>query len=161
MDSATVIAVSAVLATLIGVWISYNHHKLSVTPRLVGKWHTAIEGKGIRIRYDLCNHGIGPAVIKQFQFFLSKEPFNHKEKAETVKELISAALKSQFPHALLEYSFPSVDYIIPAGSAYNILVLYFSDARKEDIKSVLYPIDLRVDYQSIYGVKDHFDSRED
>jgi hypothetical protein len=156
-----VISLCALGVSIFSICAVIRHHKLSVTPRLIRHMNRARKEDGIVITTELCNHGIGPAKIKKFSLFLDGKPFT--EKWDPIESLIESALAGKVPYELLRQAYPGKDYHLIAGQTYLLAEIFLPGAQKSDEKNLnehFRRMQFRIDYESLYGVPFHLDTRE-
>src|SRR5688572_25280527 len=81
LSEATVTAMSAVfialLALTVTIWqaaLTRRHNRLSVRPHLRIDWLVSDEGTDEKVSVVLSNNGLGPAIIKRFQWKIDGKP---------------------------------------------------------------------------------------
>lgn len=139
-----------------------RHNILSVTPYLMTNNHTDRSNDGLTITVDLCNHGIGPAKIKTVTLFLDGKVFS-SPKGNPIEELVKARVAGkQIGYEVRKCACPKTGYCIIVGQVYRMLELFIPRGQKSDeakLDEILNGTDLRIEYESFYGVSGAFDTR--
>ncbi len=140
-----------------------HHNRLSVKPHLVKSHQVDWNNDGAVFTVDLCNHGIGPARIKNATLFLDGNRFS-SPKGNPVEELIHARIAGKIAgYTVRKCSWPSNNYSLVAGQVYRMLELFIPGAKKSDesvINDLFNGTDIRIEYESFYEEPDVLDSRK-
>lgn len=159
--ASTIIAVCALVLSLFGIYATIRHNKLSVTPKLVRNTNRKRQDDGIIITFDLCNHGIGPAKIVRFDFFLDGKPFTAKW--DPVEALLEAGLGDKISYKILSQGCPGRDYCLIVGQNYRLAEVFLPGAKQSDeqrLNEIFSRMNFRVEYESLYGVRYALDTRD-
>ncbi len=141
-----VIAFCALGATIWQVYTTRKHNKLSVRPWL----ETKLSGRKVstyraKVEIKLTNHGIGPAIIKNFvPLWDGEEVLCHDDEAYT--EFLKEKFQ-QYKNVTHEPCLPNV--VIPSGESITLLSVEYDVHYSPSVP----PLDefyVRIDYQSIY-----------
>ncbi len=130
-------------------------------PKLIRSTNRNRQDDGIVITFDLCNHGIGPAKIRSFDLFLDGKPFTSKW--DPVEALIEAGLGDKVSYKLLSQGFPGRDYCLVVGQTYRLAEIFLPGAKQADeqhLNELFKRMNFRVEYESLYGVSDVLDTRD-
>ncbi len=139
-----------------------RHNKLSVTPHLSGCSNKETTNEGSVFSYEVSNNGIGPAKIKSFVLFRDGKPFP-KGKGDYVEELIREHLGNQLNYQIIHNFNYGKDVSMKVGDTRCILKIFFPGAKQDDQEKILKNFEalrLRIEYESFYGEKFIFDSRD-
>jgi hypothetical protein len=154
----TVIALCALIFTAYQVTATRRHDRLSVKPLLCAQIETDITGQVGRLEVFLENHGLGPAVIDHFSIQLSGKALDFAH-VGAAKQIFSEILGS----APTTYSLggPRQGESLKADARLRIVQAYFEVKDHEEyLHKVrqLGMLELVVDYQSVYGNRQHLKS---
>lgn len=130
-------------------------------PKLIRSTNRNRQDNGITITFDLSNHGLGPARIKSFDLFLDGKLFTSKW--DPIEALLEAGLKGKVSYKLLSQACPGRDYCLIVGQTYRLAEIFFSGAKQSDeqrLKELFDRMNFRVEYESLYGVPDVLDTRD-
>jgi hypothetical protein len=162
MTTDAIIGGAALALTLYGMAATRKHNRLSVKPSVVSRNHTNWADEGMVYSYDLCNFGIGPAVIRKFTLILDGKPFC-PDTGSPVAGLIKTVFSGEFNFVVRNNSFPNAGYILPANQTYQVVEIFFSkltagqESKFDQLKARM---NLCVEYESLYGDWFVFDTRE-
>jgi hypothetical protein len=153
-----VIALCALGLTWWQAAVSRNHNRLSVRPHLTLWRH--LDNDNHRYQIDLLNNGIGPAVINSFSVMVDGVEIDGK-----ASEKIEKAVKMLFPNCLyrLESGYVGKNYIMSEKESRVIGLLDFfgKQLTPQIVHDALNRVDLKIEYESIYGDKDCLDTSKD
>ncbi|NKI16243.1 hypothetical protein HCU74_02300 [Spongiibacter sp. KMU-166] len=136
-----------------------KHNRLSLKPSLV--METSTTNIPPTINATIVNAGLGPAVIKNIQFF-----YHGTELVGDIEYELKAAISNILENFLVESTLVSLmtsGYVFRASSENNLIrikVLPHESTCIDNMKELLDIIDIRIEYQSFYGEPDAYDSRE-
>ena len=157
-----VISLCAVSLTAYGLYSTWRHNRLSVTPHITGCSNTNNAPEGVIFSYDVSNNGIGPARITKFMLFKDGEEFP-KRNGDYVESLILEHLGKRIDYQIkFTFNF-GTKASMKAGTTQRMAEILFPKTTKADherIGNVVKGMDMRIEYESFYGVPDHFDTRE-
>lgn len=150
--SSTLIALCAFVLTFWQAYISRQHNKLSVTPHLTTWSHK--NQKENQYIVELCNNGIGPALIESFGIHVDGQLIAGKG-----QDPIENTLRILFPqyHYDSTQSYLAKGYMMAAEESRNVVSIKFHGERVptiDEIENAGKRVRLLIDYQSIY--KDKF-----
>jgi hypothetical protein len=157
---ASVIIALATCAVLI--WqlrVQRKHNKLSVSPHL----EIWMDFSDNRCQIYLENYGIGPAKITAFEIFVDNKKIvaeRHQLIPQTIKSLFSSGMPIIIDY---KYAWVSDGFWIPVGRKVTLVGCEFqpSSALEDKILNLLKSrVELKIQYESIYGKKDSFNSKE-
>jgi hypothetical protein len=157
-----VISICAVSLTAYGLYATRRHNRLSVTPHIVGCSNIVYNPNDIIYSYDLSNNGIGPARIKKFILLKDDKEFP-KGKGDYVESLIHEHLRNRINYQIKNTSNFGTKSSMRAGTTQRIAEIVFPGKIKSDLEkiaSIVKGMDMRIEYESFYGVPDYFDTRE-
>jgi hypothetical protein len=157
-----IVSASAILLTFYGLYATRRHNRLSVTPHLSGCRNNDITNEGFLFSYDISNNGIGPAKIKKFNLFRHGKIFP-KGNVDYVEALICEHLGNRLNRQILhQFNFGN-DVSMKAGETRCIVKILFPGAKRNDQENILKELDgldALIEYESFYGQKFVFDTRD-
>jgi hypothetical protein len=106
------------------------------------------------------NHGVGPARIKSFDFFLDGKPFTSQ--LDPVEALIEAGLGGKVQYKILSQGCPGKDYCIIAGQTYRLAEIFIPGAKQADeprLTKLFERMNYRIEYESLYRIGYTLDTR--
>jgi len=142
-----IIALAALLATIWQGRSTYTHNKLSVKPLLNIEEH----GHPNRpIKLELCNKGVGPALIKQYSIILDGK--EHEAEEFESLEIIIHKIGIDPKTAQWDAAFPGYSVLLPGES---ISLLAFRNSHEEEVLydfllEQLPRINFLIEYECIY-----------
>ena len=155
-NASNVIAICALIATFYQAAVTRKHNRLSVKPHLT-TWHSS-RYDGVEI-FEIINNGVGPALIKEFQLFADGQ----KIKGEGT-DIVSNCIKTTFSAynvSILDSGYLGNGYMMSANE-HRVLAAFTFEENKEpseaEFEHLTNKIRLVVQYESIYGVPDTYDS---
>lgn len=163
MTTDTIIAGSAFVLSIYGIFSTKRHNRLSVTPHIVANRHFTRRDDGFLYSYDLCNHGVGPARITAFTVLLDGKPFTCAKGKDLIEELFIARIAGRVEYTMLISSVPQRNYCLLPGQTHRICEFFIPGATRADedrLNAVFKGTDLRVEYESFYSEKFVFDTRD-
>lgn len=158
-NAAEIIALCALFFTAHQAYTTRRHNRLSVKPRLA-TFITSdrFPGKAL-LSAKLINNGLGPAIIKSFQIYLD----GNRLEIKSSTQMEDALKKVLHDKKLITTSatFLGKNYAMPAKESKDIVIVNFVLERDNEFEEIVSRLkfDLVVEYESIYGDKDVFDSR--
>lgn len=164
MSAEVIIAGCALILTIYELHANRRHNRLSVVPHIVSSFHKDWNNDGLTATYDICNHGIGPARIKKFTLYIKGEVFTPPEKKEPIESLICTHVAGRLKYDIKKQAFPGRDYSILAGQSYRLCEIQFPNAKTADLDGmdeIWKGMDIRIEYESFYGVGYVFDTRQE
>jgi hypothetical protein len=156
-DPTIIIAVLAIIVTLIGLWISASysrqtlehtikHSKLSVEPILNIPF--SVSQSDYTLRLEMYNSGIGTAIINKFSLVYENE---------TVDDFsILLYDHINFKYKLKHYSFPNAPITIALSANNSLCLLDVKFNNKEEfieVHNLLKKVKYDIDYETMYGEK--------
>ncbi|MBV5283422.1 MAG: hypothetical protein JZU53_13435 [Paludibacter sp.] len=156
-DPTIIIAVLAIIVTLMGLWISASysrqtlehtikHSKLSVEPILNIPF--SVSQNDYTIRLEMYNSGIGTAIIDKFSLVY---------KNETVGDFSILLYKHiNFNYKLKHYSFPDppINIALAANNSLCLLDIKFNNKEEfNEVYDLLKTVKYDIDYETMYGEK--------
>ncbi|MCP5361020.1 MAG: hypothetical protein H6908_00035 [Hyphomicrobiales bacterium] len=155
---ASVIAGCALVLTIVEIHLSQRHNRLSAKPYLTTFSNKGTDKQRKWANVELMNNGTGPAFIKSFKVY-HEGNFVCDTDYDEIETFLTQTLPKECNH---HFETLGKDYSMPVNEKRNLLMLEFSvDASEHDPKTIINKFDLVVDYESIYGQKFTYDSRED
>lgn len=163
LNPSSVIALCALMVAVVTVAARLRHDRLSVRPFLVLDLRapdTKVKANGLVVTYVLTNKGLGPALVRRFEFLLDDVP-QVNVRNEGVLQLVEKC----YPDEVLqvEVSTPNEDYVLRAGEEYQLLRVTFpallrGTDQNEFVKRIL-RIGVRIRYSSFYKTPFVLDTR--
>jgi hypothetical protein len=157
-----VISLCAISLTAYGLYATRRHNRLSVTPHLSGCRNKDMTSEGFWFSYDISNNGIGPAKIKKFILFRNGK-ISPKGKDDYVEALIHQHLGDQLNYQIVhQFNFGN-DVSMKAGDTRCIVKIFFPGAKQADQENLLKRLeglDAQIEYESFYGQKFIFDTKD-
>ncbi len=158
-NSAEIIAICALIFTAYQAYLLRKHNRLSVTPKLAVFTARNSENKIGTINIELSNNGLGPAIIKKYEFEVDDKVKTFKDSDEALKfiEKLVGVIGVENKITLI---LPG--HIIAAGESSTMLHLKFSEESNgwEHIEGIIDRLSLRVKYTSMYGEQFEYHSIE-
>lgn len=145
--ASAIIAVCAIILTMVQAWITRRHNRLSVRPCLAQESHKSVSPQFGELTVRLVNKGIGPAIIDEFTVFLDGKP---SEANEAVGNVLGDLKGTKTVSTM------GLGSAISAGESKIILALQFPISSADDVEQVMAKVnklDLRVTYRSMYKEK--------
>ncbi len=156
------IAICAALFTFYQAWLARHHNRLSVQPHLQWSHARTWKDDGFEYRLMVENYGLGPARIKKIELLLNKEAFV-AETDDPIREIVKKAFQNVIPYRVKNSSFPARGYMLKAQSEYPVISLSFPGLKEADVsklEGLRTSIDLRIEYESMYGDARVLDTRK-
>lgn len=158
-----VISICALALTVYSLYATRRHNRLSVVPHLHGYENESTDDKGLTYSYDISNNGIGPARIKKFILLRHDKAFP-KGEGNYVRSSISEHLGNQVNYEI-KFSFNfGYDASLRAGETRRIVEMFFPGVKtgeEDKFWRLLKGMALRIEYESFYGQKFVFDTRNE
>ena len=142
----------AMLAFFLSMWqflALRTHNRLSVKPHLSYEMFNVRTDMGFGI--NICNKGIGPAIIKKFQIFID----NTEIISETNQIWLKALQVMNCNYKFIQVDSLGKDTSISAGEKLPLLTID-EDVNKEQeelFQNALIRLDISIQYESIYKQK--------
>lgn len=156
---AELIALCALFFTLYQTLATRKHNRLSVKPHLCFFTYKTFKDNETVIKATLHNNGLGPALIKTFQFYLDQEAFDVKDEDDFELQLNKVLESNEYK---MDFSRLGEKYAMKAGEERDIVTIQTPITDKEIIKKwlkALERLDLEINFESMYGDKNSYDSR--
>ncbi len=160
--SATIIAICALLLTVIQAYISRKHNRLSVKPSLTVSTYAEYDAPN---RYvcviELINAGLGPAIVDDYIIVYDGKEYyftNHEEFFSLIYDDVfpdNCIYKDDYFY-LFRYG-----SVIPAGESQEILEISFHFKDDDELKVIQEKIkkfSLKIKHHSIYDQKFTYDT---
>lgn len=162
VDSAALfVAGCALVATLVNDRANRVHNRLSVRPKLsvtTETRHLTVDGKlTLHVSAVLRNTGLGPAIIQHYLLLRDREP----EKVESVKGLRDFLERLPLGTAIgndIHFTHLRPKHVLASDERVTIGSFSLPDPPL-DIETTIERIGLLVEYSSLYGDVDVYDSR--
>ena len=161
MTTDTIIAGGALALSLYGIYATSRHNRLSVTPFIFGMRCKVTDHHGLTIAYDIFNHGTGPAKITGF-ILLTKDKPLPEGKGDPIERWIRDHVGDKVKYQMKSHRNLGQNYSLMPGTSCRIIEAYFPGAKPSDldqIEKTFDGLDIRIEYQSFYGLKFAFDTR--
>lgn len=158
INAAILIALCALFFTMYQTLATRKHNRLSVKPHLCFFTHKEFNDNETILKSTLHNNGLGPALIKSFQFYLDEKEIEVKNSDDFDPYIKKILEKLEYKHSFTNLG---KDYAMKAGEERDILVIKTPVTDKNEINEYLKPIerfDLKITFESMYGEKDEYDS---
>lgn len=143
------VALVALVVAVGSFWVQRKHNRLSVKPHLITFTEIVEAKKHVLVR--LKNNGLGPALIKSFEFRFDGKIKNNGSPYK-VGELIDMLLKGVLYRSTRTHL--GTDYAMPANESMvlvDIELMPTESLSLFEVKKRLERIDLIVKYESFYG----------
>ncbi len=149
------VALVALFYTIFQGWRSHTHNKLSLHPLLrIEKRKKKIKDDDYIYEFEVVNYGTGPAIITSNTLFFNsvKKAHNNSEKYHDciVQELIN---KGNVKYEDIKITFLMPTSVIGAGVKKILWSVRYNDKTCDKIIAIVDRLDLRIEYESIYGNK--------
>lgn len=154
-------AVCALGFTLWQLKIGQAHNRLSVRPYLVSRRMRRRGKDGTAASFELLNVGLGPALIREFKVTVDNQAVSSPHR-DPIEELIARCLDGKVSYTVLRTSFPGVGYCMRLHEEYMVAEVFFPKSTRADeklIDQLLERGELDVSYESFYGMRDVFSTR--
>lgn len=139
-----------------------RQNRLSCRPHLTSHTYADSRDDGVYTSYSVNNHGLGPAFIKDVQLFLDEQPF--KIGRGPIKAIANAVFGHLEGFEVKKHSWMMPGYAFPEKAAYSYGLLFFKGMSEEtyaEAEDAFERMQIRIEYESIYGERFVFNSRED
>lgn len=154
-----IIALCALLLTVIQLHWGMYHNRLSVRPALNTSTHVHAAPNQYSVIITLSNYGIGTAIIDNFSVYFDDELISLND-PQTCEDAILELVNNKFPitsHRIFTYRSGGT---IPANFQHSLLELTFNnelskdlDKIKSEIPKLLDRLSLEIEYSSFYNEK--------
>lgn len=158
--SATIIALASVVVAIVSAifaayqaFISRQHNRLSVRPHITTWADQTDEDKLYKIKFELINNGLGPAILKEINIFFEKKLIGNNKNRDDLEKSILEILSKQPNISRRVVSMMGLDFPLPAGERQTLLEIHipFSwDLKKDEYMAFLDKFDAEISYQSMY-----------
>jgi hypothetical protein len=155
--SSVVIALCALVFTIWQGLQAREYSRISAMPHLDTWTHTEEENRIFSVL--LINNGLGPAVIKDFDFVLDGECVGGASE-EQIERLVSQVIPN-YSYKILKKSYLANGFMMAEKREITIVRIVFNGEHwptREWIKQTLGRVHLKVKYESVYGVPDNLDT---
>ena len=164
LNASNVIASCALLLTFYSLWATRRHNRLSVTPHLNGHTNKLTTDGGLIYSYEVTNSGIGPAKIKKFVLLRHGKEFPKPTDkfTEYTTALIRDHLGNQLPYKINHAFTFGNNTCLKQGDTKKIAEIFFpgvNQSNQNDVFAKIDGVELVIEYESFYGQKFIFDSR--
>lgn len=157
-----IIACCALFLTIQEAWRSRKHRRLMCQPNLCSSISRLKNGTKTQFSLTLENNGLGPARIKDFEFFLDDDVYA-PEGEYPLKEIAQILFKEYEGFEILTQSWMTPSYILPEKKEY-LAIKFEVDGTGDEFEAQILEKAERANfvvyYESIYGEKDRLDTRE-
>ena len=153
-NAATIIALCALFFTAWQISVTRRHNKLSVQPHIATFTLITDEGEGEDTRaivnIVLSNNGLGPAIIRNFEYSFDGEKIKFNDTSEANKYMSKFA---QGTCSIKQCSILKKMYVLPVGYEIVLVELAFPMTKNvsNEINEFLDRVDISVEHESIYG----------
>ncbi len=141
-----IIAACVLSVTIWQGWQNRKHNRLSVKPFLNVLGCVSRSGNIKDYTVTLVNHGVGPAIIKNFELLFEGKSVSNNH-SESYKDFLNKKIKPLKGLKGRSFEHRSEDSVIKVGE--EIILWKFKCERDEDIEDIE-KIKIRIKYQSIY-----------
>lgn len=145
-----IVALSALLVGLYGVWATRQHNKMSVRPFLRGHWRTQRNNKLFELRYDLENDGIGPAFILDFDFSFDGRDVDIQT-SDDIGQFIQQAQKDNPAYGGFRVVEAGYGHSIKEGASLRVLKITCPHDDVDKLIDFMNKFGIKIRYRSIYG----------
>jgi len=165
-DAGNLIALLAFGLTCYNLWATRRHNQLSVKPFLTGHTHKLTTNEGLVYSYEVTNSGVGPAIIKEFQFLRHNCVFPRSKDNDKhyTENLIHEHLGNRFKYTIIHSFSFNPNSCLRAGESRKIAELFFpgvSQSNQKELFEKIQGVELTILYESFYGQRFNFDTRKD
>jgi len=139
-----------------------RQNRLSCQPHLTSHSYADSREDGVYMSYSVNNHGLGPAFIKDVQLFLDEQPFELGR--APIKAIANAVFGNLEGFDVKKHSWMKPGYAFPEKAAYSYGLFFFKGMSEEtyaETEDAFERMQIRIEYESIYGERFVFNSRED
>lgn len=156
------IAALALFVSVHSAWETRQHSRLSVRPRLTTFTSKDAKRYGDEVVTSvavlLSNSGLGPAVIKDYQFLLDGEAIKIDNTAELVERL-QRELRVDVPGGSTTITNLRKGHAVRAGEDVTVAIFAVRNP-PESFDQDFKRLQIRVTYESMYGEQWTYDSRD-
>lgn len=149
----SVLAMSALGLTIYQAWLSRQHNRLSVKPHLVWDTQRNWTDAGLTLHLHIKNNGIGPAIIKDIQFFVDKRRFGLRQ-IDPVEQVADQLLKGTRNYQVQAQSLPGIGSSMPSQATIEIARIFLPGMKKQNEQAFIELLsrgDIKVKYECLYG----------
>lgn len=145
-----IVALSALLVGLYGVWATRQHNKMSVRPFLRGHWGTQRNIQVFELRYDLDNDGIGPAFIVDFDFAFDGHDVDIQT-SDDIGRFIQKAQEDNPAYRGFRVVEAGYGHSIKEGDSLRVLKITCPNDDVDKLVDFMNKFAIKIRYRSIYG----------
>jgi hypothetical protein len=150
---------ASVIALFIAFWqgyVSRRHNWLALRPYVVSRQNRTKEENGVRLRYELLNVGLGPAIMKKMEVFIGNDLVKGTEEMMPIEEAAHRLLGGKIVFEIKHSASPSEGYCFKANDEYPVAEVYFPKitvSESKILRELLRTVRVVVHYESFYGEK--------
>ena len=149
--AALIVAFAAMYIASQSLKQNQQHHRLSVRPWITGHYRTQEDSE---LSLEIENRGLGPAVIKTWEFWHESRPVQKTEtaRAESLEDVINLAM----PSSAVQFTYRSRKRgsILKSGETWKVFELRASKSSPSEmaaVKSAMQGFCMDIHYESLYG----------
>ena len=154
-----IVSVCALGLTLQQIWATYKHNRLSVRPLLatnLEKTRPLNAPDVVVVTASIGNCGLGPAIIKKFEVLFDGIPLQAntpEELGKMVQDRLNAEILDSYYGLLRKH------HVMKAGDSFDLARITVRAPTPQQ-QEAFAKLHVRVTYESAYGDKQTYDSRE-
>lgn len=150
-----IVALSALLVGLYGVWATRQHNKMSVRPFLRGHWKTQRSDERFELIYDIENDGIGPAFVNHFDFEHDGSRLDINT-SEDIEQFFANAKARNPAFANFEVIEAGYGHSMKEGDSLRVLKVACPASDAAVLSGFIGLFTISIHYKSIYGERLYF-----
>ncbi len=157
------LAVLALFLTMYQARQTHKHNRLSVKPILHWQGDRHRTDDELLVKFDLKNHGLGPAIVTKVEVFWQDLEFPVEDVHDPITRLIREIIGEKFSHEVVEQHIPSAKAVMRPEEEIRVAAIRFHNLPnqvEEDFIKIFDKARVVVYYDSVYGVRDYYDTDE-
>jgi len=157
-----IIALSALTVSIQQLCIQRRHNKLSVKPHIDGLRKKHDKDQNFIFSFSIINNGLGPALIKSQRFYLDGTAFTPAA-IDFAVAVCDRILKEKYQYTLVSHSLPSAGCVLKPSDEIKLIEVNFVKNGQFSVAQLekdFQRVDLEIDYESFYGEKKTFNTKD-
>lgn len=156
----------SIAAIVVAIWqgvLTRKHNRVSVRPYVVTRRAKNRTQAGMTGVYEFVNVGLGPAVVRRFEFLVDRKPLTGGMSLEAADEVLARTIGGAIEYQVVRSACPSPGYCLRAGEEYLLAEVSFKGITKDLEKELdrrLQVVDVELEYEDFYGRKFTLSTRE-